>query len=65
MVGAGWLLCMPLAYALPLACVGLILRMCESSWEKPRGSMGSTRILVVSGLLSLPPVVVLLMYYLI
>jgi hypothetical protein len=63
MVGAGWLLCMPIAYALPLACVGLILRLCEWSWEKPRGNMGSTWMLVASAVLFLPPVVVLLLYY--
>jgi hypothetical protein len=35
---------------LPVACVGLILRLCEWSWRKPSGSMGSTFILAGYGL---------------
>jgi hypothetical protein len=61
MIGIGWLICYPVVLGLPLACVGVILRMCESSWEKPRGSMGSTWILAAAGLLCLPAVVYLSM----
>jgi hypothetical protein len=39
------LLFMPMALGLPVATVGLILRLCEWSWQKPSGSMGSTAIL--------------------
>jgi hypothetical protein len=55
-VGPGILLlvAMPAVFGLPLGCVGLILRLCEWSWEKPTGSMGSTRILLAASLLCLP-----------
>ncbi len=47
-------LAMPLIFGLPLVCVGLILRLCEYSWRKEPGSMGSTGLLVAGGLLCLP-----------
>jgi hypothetical protein len=40
----------------PLVLVGLILRLCESSWGKPAGSMGSRRFLVAGGLLCAPAI---------
>ena len=52
----GWsflLLSVPIALGLPFACVGLILRLCEWSWDKPAGSMGSTSILGGFGVLCL------------
>jgi hypothetical protein len=57
-VGPGILLlvALPAVLGLPLGCIGLILRLCEWSWEKPAGSMGSTRLLVGSGLLCAPVV---------
>jgi hypothetical protein len=39
----------PMVLGLPVACVGLVLRLCEWSWHKPSGSMGSTRILAGYG----------------
>ena len=64
MVGAGWLLFMPMVLGLPLASVGAILGMCESSWHKPRGSMGSRWMLGIGGLLCLPGIIVLSLYLL-
>jgi hypothetical protein len=50
-MGAAWaLLFLPMVVGLPFACVGLILRLCEWSWDKPSGSMGSTSILAGYGL---------------
>jgi len=48
-MGGGVLLFLPMALGLPIACVGLILRLCEGSWQKPAGSMGSTAILAGYG----------------
>jgi hypothetical protein len=48
------LLAVPAVFGVPLACVGVILRLCEWSWHKPAGSMGSLRLLVASALLVLP-----------
>jgi len=49
-MGAAWaLLFLPMVLGLPIACVGLILRLCEWSWRKPSGSMGSTSILAGYG----------------
>jgi hypothetical protein len=39
----------PMVLGVPIACVGFILRLCEWSWGKPRGSMGSTSILAAYG----------------
>ena len=50
-VGAAWLLLfLPMMIGLPVACVGIILRLCEWSWRKPTGSMGSTSLLAGYGL---------------
>jgi hypothetical protein len=51
-MGGAWaLLFLPMLLGLPVACVGLILRLCEWSWRKPPGSMGSRSILAAYGLL--------------
>jgi hypothetical protein len=52
-MGGAWaLLFFPMMLALPFACVGMILRLCEWSWHKPSGSMGSTSMLAGYGLVS-------------
>ena len=43
-------LALPATLGLPLGCVGLVLRLCEWSWGKEAGSMGSTWLLLVGGL---------------
>jgi hypothetical protein len=48
------LLALPALFGLPLTLVGLVLRLCEWSWEKPPGSMGSAGLLVTGGVLCLP-----------
>jgi hypothetical protein len=53
-------LVLPTVFGLPLGCVGLVVRLCEWSWEKPAGSMGSTRLLLGCGLLYLPVVAYLI-----
>lgn len=53
-------LALPALFGLPLACVGLIVRLCEWSWEKPAGSMGSTGLLLISGILCFPVVAYLI-----
>jgi hypothetical protein len=62
MVGPGVLLLvgLPAVFGLPLACVGLVLLLCEWSWEKPAGSMGSTRLLLAAGALCFPVVTYLI-----
>jgi hypothetical protein len=50
MGGALALLFLPMLMGLPFACVALILRLCEWSWHKPSGSMGSRSILAGYGL---------------
>ncbi len=53
-MGAGvCLLFLPVVLGVPFACVGVILMLCEWSWGKPVGSMGSTGILAGFGLLCL------------
>jgi hypothetical protein len=37
--------------------IGIIVRLCEGSWGKSKGSLGSRRFLAVGMLLSLPVVV--------
>jgi hypothetical protein len=44
-IGGEWLILMPAVLALPLAAVGVILRLCEWSWEKKPGEMGSRALL--------------------
>jgi hypothetical protein len=34
--------------------IGIIVRLCEGSWGKSKGSLGSSRFLVAGALLSLP-----------
>ncbi len=58
--GWSWLLFLPAVFGAPLAAIGLIVRLCEWSWEKPAGRMGSRWILACSALLCLPAAVVLL-----
>jgi hypothetical protein len=58
--GVFLLVALPLVPALALACVALVLRLCEWSWEKRAGSMGSTGLLLAAGVLCLPLVVCLL-----
>ena len=55
-----WLGLVLAAFGLPLGCVGLILLLCERSWQKPAGAMGSIGMLLVASILCLPTVVVLL-----
>jgi len=47
-------LALPAVVALPMGCVGLILRLCEWSWEKPAGNMGSFAIVLIAAMLCLP-----------
>jgi hypothetical protein len=44
------LLFFPIILGLPFAAVAMLLRLCEWSWQKPSGSMGSTPILAAYGL---------------
>jgi hypothetical protein len=39
---------------IPLTAIGVVLRLCESSWEKPSGSMGSTWFMAIGFLLCMP-----------
>jgi len=41
-------------FGLPLVAIGAILGLCEWSWPKPFGSLGSVRFLTAGGLLCLP-----------
>jgi hypothetical protein len=50
MAGAWVFVFFPMMLGLPVACVGMILRLCEWSWDKPSGSMGSRSILAGYGL---------------
>jgi hypothetical protein len=53
-MGAGFLLLfLPIVLGLPFACVGIILWMCERSWDKRAGSMGSCSLLAGFGVLCL------------
>jgi hypothetical protein len=55
MLGGWWLFWGLLAtLGIPLAVVGAILWLCERSWQKPAGSMGSLWLLVAGVLLCLP-----------
>lgn len=55
MLGGWWLLCGLLAtVGISLAAVGAVLWLCERSWQKPAGSMGSRWLVGVGILLSLP-----------
>jgi hypothetical protein len=46
-------------FGLPLVAIGAILGLCEWSWPKPVGSLGSVRFLTAGGLLCLPALVFL------
>jgi hypothetical protein len=61
MFGGGWWLIWGVVatFGLPLVAVGVVLRLCESSWQKAAGSMGSRWLLGVGGLLCLPLLVYL------
>ncbi len=49
-MGGGYaLLFLPIVMGLPIACVALVLRLCEWGWEKPRGELSSTSILAAYG----------------
>lgn len=52
----GWILIWALIaqVGLPLLAVSVILRLCESSWGKRRGELGSTRFLLTACLFFLP-----------
>ena len=52
----GWALLFALlaTLGLPMIAIGVVFRLCEWSWQKPFGSMGSAWLLVVGGLLCLP-----------
>jgi hypothetical protein len=55
MFGGWWLLWGLLAtLGIPLAAVGAILWLCEWSWRKPTGGMGSLWLLGAGALLCLP-----------
>jgi hypothetical protein len=59
-MGGGYaLLFLPILLALPFACVAVILRLCEWSWGKRPGSMGSTSILAGFGLVCLVNILLL------
>jgi hypothetical protein len=50
-MGGAWaFVFLPMLLGLPFACVAMIVRLCEWSWQKPRGSMGSTGMLAAYGL---------------
>ena len=56
-----WLLAiMGTPFGVVLVAVGVILRLCESSWGKPSGSMGSRGLLLVGTLLCIPLIAFLL-----
>ena len=48
-----FLLSLPVVLGLPFACVGIILWLCEWSWGKSAGSMGSRSLLAGFGVLCL------------
>jgi len=50
------------AFGLPLVATGLILGLCEWSWPKPVGRLGSLRFLAAGGLLCMPLLAYLGMY---
>ena len=55
-MGGGWWLLWGLlaTFGVPLAAVGAVLWLCERSWRKPVGSMGSLWLLGTGALLCLP-----------
>jgi hypothetical protein len=63
-VGWGWLLAFLVAVSglvgSVLLAVGIILLLCESSWGKPRGKLGSTGFLLTGACLMLPLAIYLL-----
>ncbi len=52
----GWIfvLCFIATFGLPLLAVGVILRLCEGSWGKKTGELGSVGFLALGLLLCLP-----------
>jgi hypothetical protein len=67
MTGPGMLLfyTFPAVLGVILAGVGLIVRLCESSWKKKAGSMGSTGLFLISALWCLPVILYLAWKFLI
>jgi hypothetical protein len=55
-----WLAVVGTPFGLVLGMVGIILRLCEGSWGKPTGSMGSRGLLLLAALLCIPVIVYLL-----
>jgi hypothetical protein len=53
----------PIALAVVPLAVAVILRLCEWSWEKPAGSMGSQGLFAGSALFVLPSLAVLGLWY--
>jgi len=49
-----WLAIVGTPFGVALVAVGVILRLCESSWGKPAGSMGSRGVLLMGTLLCIP-----------
>jgi hypothetical protein len=60
MIGWTWLLFLPAVFGLPLAAIGIVVLLCEWSWEKPAGTMGSRWLLACSAILCLPAAIILL-----
>jgi hypothetical protein len=56
MIGGQWWLVWGILATLgaPLVAVGLVLRACESGWQKPAGSLGSHGLLVIGSFLCVP-----------
>jgi hypothetical protein len=60
----GWTVLAGLAatFGLPSLAIGVILRLCEGSWGKKRGELGSRLFLLWGGLLCLPLGLMLVAY---
>jgi hypothetical protein len=56
MIVDGWVLLLgiPATFGLPVLAVGVILRLCEGSWGKNPGELGSGRFLLWGCVLCLP-----------
>ena len=52
----GWMVLIGVAatFGLPVLAVGVVLRLCEGSWGKEPGELGSGRFLLWGGLLCAP-----------
>jgi hypothetical protein len=49
-----WLSLVLGTFGVLVGCVGLVVLLCERSWSKPAGSLGSVKLLLVSALLCAP-----------